>query len=163
MLAYTVANMCKKVFVIVPSDALRSQTFKKFKELGILKELEVIPHDIQLPIVRKVSTIHSEEEWVDIIDSSNVIITTMASAENIPNKIRLYLKEKISILFVDEAHHSKAETRMRNCATGYWTDALATFIEHIVLRTSLTQSMSPLWISMARRSASVRYGKTSNT
>lgn len=110
MLAYTVANMCKKVFVLVPSDALRSQTFKKFKELGILKELGVIPHDIQLPIVRKVSTTHSEEEWVDIIDSSNVIITTMASAENIPNKTRLYLKEKISILFVDEAHHSKAET-----------------------------------------------------
>lgn len=48
-------------------------------------------------------------------------------------------------------------------ATGFWTDALAIFIEHIVLRTSLTQSMSPSWISMAHKSASVRYVKTSNT
>lgn len=54
------------------------------------------------------------------------------------------------------------QTRMRNFATGFWTDALAIFIEHIALRTSLTRSMSPSWISMARRSASVRYVKTSN-
>ena len=33
MLAFMVANLCKKVFVIVPSDALRSQTYKKFKTL----------------------------------------------------------------------------------------------------------------------------------
>ena len=39
MLAFLIANVCEKVFVIVPSDALRSQTNKKFKELGLLPKL----------------------------------------------------------------------------------------------------------------------------
>lgn len=30
MLSFLIANACKKVFVIVPSDALRSQTYCKF-------------------------------------------------------------------------------------------------------------------------------------
>lgn len=34
----------------------------------------------------------------------------MASAEKISPQIRSYLREKISFLFVDEAHHSKAQT-----------------------------------------------------
>lgn len=51
MLAFLVANVCKKVFVIVPSDALRSQTCRKFKKLGLLKELGVVPYDIKMPIV----------------------------------------------------------------------------------------------------------------
>ena len=34
----------------------------------------------------------------------------MASAEKISSNIRSYLRENISFLFVDEAHHSKAQT-----------------------------------------------------
>ena len=30
MLAFLIANTCQKVFVIVPSDALRTQTYRKF-------------------------------------------------------------------------------------------------------------------------------------
>lgn len=110
MLAFMVANLCKKVFVIVPSDALRSQTYKKFKTLGLLRKLEIIPHDTVLPIVSMVSTALDDSEWKKKINESNVIITTMASAEKISSNIRSYLRENISFLFVDEAHHSKAQT-----------------------------------------------------
>ena len=46
MLAFLIANMCKKVFVVVPSDALRSQIAKKFKDLGLLPKLGIVPQDI---------------------------------------------------------------------------------------------------------------------
>lgn len=110
MLSFLIANACKKVFVIVPSDALRSQTYCKFKTLGLLPKLNVVPQDIQLPKVSLVKTTLNDEEWKRIVDESNVIVTTMASAEKISVKIRCYLREKISFLFVDEAHHSKAKT-----------------------------------------------------
>lgn len=39
MLAFLIANACEKVFVIVPSDALRSQTCKKFKGVGTITQI----------------------------------------------------------------------------------------------------------------------------
>ena len=110
MLAFLIANTCQKVFVIVPSDALRTQTYKKFKTLGLLRKLEIVPHDINLPIVTMVKSTLDDSEWKQKIDNSNVIITTMSSAGKISSKIRTYLRKNISFLFVDEAHHSKAQT-----------------------------------------------------
>lgn len=110
MLAFLVANACQKVFVIVPFDALRTQTYKKFKTLGLLPKLKLVPSNINLPIVTKVTHSLNDDEWKQIIDSSNVIVTTMAMAATIPNKTRLYIRENVSYAFIDEAHHSKAET-----------------------------------------------------
>ena len=110
MLAFLIANTCQKVFVIVPSDALRTQTYRKFKTLGLLRKLEIVPHDINLPIVTMVKSTLDDSEWKQKIDNSNVIITTMSSAGKISSKIRTYLRKNISFLFVDEAHHSKAQT-----------------------------------------------------
>lgn len=110
MLAFLIANTCQKVFVIVPSDALRTQTYRKFKTLGLLRKLEIVPHDINLPIVTMVKSTLEDSEWKQKIDNSNVIITTMSSAGKISSKIRTYLRKNISFLFVDEAHHSKAQT-----------------------------------------------------
>ena len=77
MLAFLVANVCKKVFVIVPSDALRSQTCRKFKKLGLLKDLGVVPYDIKMPIVSMIKNALDDLEWKKIIDESNVIITSL--------------------------------------------------------------------------------------
>ena len=74
MLAFMVANLCQKVFVIVPSDALRTQTYKKFKSLGLLRKLGIIPQDINLPIVSMVSTTLDDTQWKQRINESNVII-----------------------------------------------------------------------------------------
>ena len=110
MLAFLIANACEKVFVIVPSDALRSQTCKKFKELGLLPKLGIVPPNINKPIVSMINKSLDDSEWKDKIDKSNVIVTTMATAERISPEVRSYLREHISYLFVDEAHHSKAQT-----------------------------------------------------
>lgn len=110
MLSFLIANQCRKVFVVVPSDALRSQTYRKFVKLGILRDIGAVPNDISLPIVEKVTKIIDDIEWKTIIDKSNVIITTMALAATISPEVRQYLRDNISYLFVDEAHHSMAET-----------------------------------------------------
>ena len=110
MLGFLIANVCQKVFVIVPSDSLRNQTYRKFKKLGLLRTLKAVPNDIKLPIVSLVKGSKEDAEWKQIIDNSNVIITTMSTAEMIAANVRTYLREKISYLFVDEAHHSKAKT-----------------------------------------------------
>lgn len=110
MLAFLIANTCQKVFVIVPSDALRTQTYRKFKKLGLLRTLDIVPQNINLPIVTMVKTTLDDSEWKQKIDNSNVIITTMSSAGKISSEIRTYLRKNISYLFVDEAHHSKAQT-----------------------------------------------------
>lgn len=110
MLAFLIANMCKKVFVVVPSDALRSQIAKKFKDLGLLPKLGIVPQDINKPIVSMIKKSLDDSAWKNTIDKSNVIITTMATAERISPNVRSYLREQISYLFIDEAHHSKAQT-----------------------------------------------------
>ena len=53
MLSFMVANKCHKVFVVVPSDALRNQTYRKFKNLGLLPILGVVPNDIKLRVICK--------------------------------------------------------------------------------------------------------------
>ena len=110
MLSFLVANQCRKVFVIVPSDSLRTQTYKKFKTLGLLRHIGVVPSNINLPIVKMVTKNVTDPEWKTIVNETNVIVTTMTLAAKISPEIRSYLRKNISYLFVDEAHHSKAET-----------------------------------------------------
>ena len=83
MLAFLIANVCHKVFVIVPSDALRNQTYKKFKTLGLLPKLGLVPSDINLPIVTKVMHNFKDDDRMQTIDSSNDIVTTMSMADSI--------------------------------------------------------------------------------
>lgn len=110
MISFLVANACRKVFIVVPSDALRTQTYRKFKTLGLLPKLGLVPNDITLPKVKLVKESLDETSWIETINNNNVIITTMALADKTSPRVRQHLREKISYLFVDEAHHSKAET-----------------------------------------------------
>lgn len=110
MLSFLVANQCRKVFVVVPTDALRSQTYRKFHSLGLLPKLGVVPEDIARPKVYLARENMDERDWIHIIDENNVIVTTMAIAARIPTSVRSYLRDNISYLFVDEVHHSKADT-----------------------------------------------------
>ena len=110
MLSFLVANQCEKVFVVVPSDALRKQTYRKFHSLGLLRKIGIVPSDICMPIVKCVETQLDKDEWVKAVEESNVVITTMALANLMPTEIIKYLAANVSHLFVDEAHHSQAET-----------------------------------------------------
>lgn len=110
MLSFMVANQCGRTLVLVPSDALRLQTSEKYETFGILKTNGVVDSDTIAPIVSVVKGDIPNDEWLKIIESSNVIVTTMASAIKVDSQIKKVLKSRIDYLVVDEAHHSKAET-----------------------------------------------------
>ena len=129
MLSFMVANKCHKVFVVVPTDALRSQAYDKFSTLGLLPKIEIVPTDIKLPLTNKVTSELSDGEWIEIIQNSNVIICTMALAATISSKIRNLLNKEMDFLFVDEAHHSQAKT---------WNDFISGFSNKKVLMFTAT-------------------------
>jgi Type III restriction enzyme, res subunit len=52
MIGVMVSTPCPRVIVVVPSDALRTQTADKFMRLGVLRRLEgVLSHTARFPIV----------------------------------------------------------------------------------------------------------------
>ena len=110
MLSILIANQCPKVLITVPSDALRDQISNKFLTLGILPEFGIVASDCNYPIVGVVKEGMDYNGWYTLIEKSNVIITTMPLITNCESAIIDLFKEKISHLFVDEAHHSEAKT-----------------------------------------------------
>ena len=110
MLSILIANQCAKVLVTVPSDALRDQLANKFLTLGVLHKFEIVTSDCSYPNVGIVKEGMDYNGWYTLIEKSNVIITTMPLITNCESEIINLLKENISHLFVDEAHHSEAKT-----------------------------------------------------
>lgn len=110
MLSILIANQCAKVLVTVPSDALRDQLANKFFTLGVLHKFGIVTSDCSYPNVGIVKEGMDYNGWYTLIEKSNVIITTMPLITNCESEIINLLKENISHLFVDEAHHSEAKT-----------------------------------------------------
>ena len=110
MLSILIANQCPKVLVTVPSDALREQLSNKFITMGILPKYKIVADDCIYPNVGIVKEGMDYDGWNTLLERSNVIITTMPLIANCGSVIIDLLKEKISHLFVDEAHHSEAKT-----------------------------------------------------
>lgn len=109
MLGIMVAGQCSKVLVTVPSDALRDQISEKFITLGKLQEYGIVTNDCNKPYVSVIdSGIADAAGWQEILDHSNVIVTTMAILGKTSPDIRQILYQNVTNIFVDEAHHSEA-------------------------------------------------------
>jgi len=111
MIAVLVANQCKKVIITVPSDALRSQIFNKFLTFGLLKQFKVVSEASLYPIVGILNQkFDSLEELDDFFSNCNVIVTTMSIVAGSPSEHQERIAELCSHLFIDEAHHVKAQS-----------------------------------------------------
>ena len=111
MLGIMVAAQCKKILVTVPHDALREQISNKFITLGKLHEYGIVTEDCKNPYVAVVNSgMANIEDWRAIIDNSNVIVTTMALLVNASPEVKQLLSERVTNVFVDEAHHVEAST-----------------------------------------------------
>jgi len=130
MLSVLIAAKCKKLLVVVPSDALRGQLTDKFKTLGYLKKFGIINNDAINPIVGVLTTkFRDEEALVDFFSKCNVIVSTMnLLAGSTPEQTKR-LTELISHVFVDEAHHSKA---------GTWDNFIKSFDGHKIFQFTAT-------------------------
>jgi len=136
MLATLAAYDCRSVLVIVPTDALRSQTAGKFLNFGWLRKLHALDASVPNPIVGIISKRPKSVEDLEIFERCHVVISTMAAfqgrksdeekdqdddedeaidevEDEAPEEAAFNLAEEIAkrvkVLFVDEAHHVAAK------------------------------------------------------
>lgn len=116
MLSVLVAGRCNKLLVTVPSDALRGQLAGKFFDLGWLKKFDnegnaIVSSKAKYPKVGILNTgFRDDEELNQFLDKCNVIVSTMDLLTSMSIPQTNLISQKSSHLFVDEAHHSKAQS-----------------------------------------------------
>ena len=109
MMSLLLIEQCKKVLIVVPTNPLRQQTFKKFVDLGILPKLKGFNQDIKYPVIGKIEKIpKSKEELDEIFDRCNVVVAIATSLGQCDQEILNHIATKSSHLFIDEAHHITA-------------------------------------------------------
>src|SRR5690606_275467 len=114
MLSTLVAGKLNKVIITVPSDALRTQIANKFLKLGLLKQFGIINQSVINPKVGIIyQSFQNNEDLLEFIEKSNVIVTTMNILSNFQPSVLATLNSLISNIFIDEAHHVEANSWKR--------------------------------------------------
>ncbi|MBW3546811.1 MAG: DEAD/DEAH box helicase family protein [Actinobacteria bacterium] len=101
----------KRTLVVVPSDALRSQTAAKFLTLGKLPEVGAVTGKFRCPSVLVLRSALSTAEDVDAsVGRVNIVVATAQALTGFSDVAKARLVELCDRLFVDEAHHVAART-----------------------------------------------------
>ncbi len=108
MLLASLADKAERTLVIVPTKELKTQIAQKFQGWGILRNLGVIPKTFPNPTTIVLNTILTEIASLEFLKSADVIISTPALVARAPIEVKQKLKEIISHVYFDEAHHVKA-------------------------------------------------------
>lgn len=114
MLSTLIAGILDKIIVTVPSDALRTQISNKFLNLGLLKKFGIINPEVINPKVGILYTnFTNNADLLEFIEKADVIVTTMNILSNFSAGILSILNDRISNVFIDEAHHVEANSWKR--------------------------------------------------
>jgi len=111
MLSLFVVAECKKLLLVVPTDALRTQIASKFYSLGLLIKFGILKSEALFPKVgilkHRISTV---DEVKAFFSECNIIVTTMSVVGQLSNEVQSEISDQCSHLFIDEAHHIAAHT-----------------------------------------------------
>lgn len=109
MLALLAHGEVERLLVIVPSNPLREQTYRKFLTNGLLPSLGVLGEGSRFPIVGRLDhELTTAQDADDLFALCNVVVATVqALSGSHPNAITR-VAELCSHLFLDEAHHVAA-------------------------------------------------------
>ena len=111
MIATVVSEMLGRTLIIVPSNLLRKQTADKFLTFGVLQRIGVIKESAYTPTVGMLyTTPKKSSELEEILEKSNVIITTMSLLKLFSDEYLSLIALKCDALIIDEAHHIAAST-----------------------------------------------------
>lgn len=111
MLATLISNCCKRILISVPSDSLRTQISKKFISLGLLKEFGIVDSSCLNPLVGIINHgFATENDLQEFTSKCNAVISTIHLLTGLTPANKLLLNNIFSHFFVDEAHHSEANT-----------------------------------------------------
>ncbi|MFM0096379.1 DEAD/DEAH box helicase family protein [Paraburkholderia nemoris] len=116
MLGVLTSARCKRVIVVVPTDALRTQIANKFLTLGLLKapSSAILSKAAHYPVVGILEhSFGSLEPLSTFFETCNVVVTTSHIAGSLPPECHARIAELCSHLFIDEAHHAEAPTWKR--------------------------------------------------
>lgn len=101
----------RRTLIVVPSDALRSQTASKFATLGVLPEIGAVAGEFRCPSVLLLRSGLSTVADVDAsVGRANIVVSTAQALSGCEASARARLVELCDRLFVDEAHHVAART-----------------------------------------------------
>lgn len=107
--AIIIGGKFTRTLVIVPSDALRTQTAEKLRSLSTLRKIKAIDKNILSPIVTPLSGNISQEN-IDSLQSSNIVVTTPSTIDTFSSSTLENFTKIFSHLIIDEAHHAAAKT-----------------------------------------------------
>ncbi|MEN5157118.1 DEAD/DEAH box helicase [Achromobacter spanius] len=116
MLSILTSVGCKRVVVVVPTEALRTQIANKFLTLGLLKASgsTILPESAHYPVVGVLEHhIDSLDALTTFFHACNVVITTSHIAGQLPSEFQSRIADLCTHLFIDEAHHAEAPTWKR--------------------------------------------------
>jgi len=108
MLSCMIMGRPKRLLVLIPSDALRTQTINKFVRLGMLPSLGVLKHEVVNPVVGVIKKTFSTENEIREVAPCNVVISTVASIQGMPHNLLAKFLASFNTVFFDEAHHVPA-------------------------------------------------------
>jgi superfamily II DNA or RNA helicase len=111
MLAVLVSEPIETLLVVVPTDALRDQVSQKFAGLGELKGIGSLSEGALYPIVAVLKRSPKTHDEVDnLFGRAQVVVSTMTAVSKMPAELQVRMAQKVSHLFIDEAHHIGAKT-----------------------------------------------------
>lgn len=113
MIAAGLLRGAKKVLVIVPSDALRTQISEKFSKLGILRQIAAIPESTQNPVVGMLLRSPRRIEDTELIRSANVVVSTAQMLLGADDGTLKEILALFDLVIFDEAHHLPAASWTR--------------------------------------------------
>ncbi len=111
MIATLVAAKVQTLLIVVPTDALRDQLASKVSSLGVLPMYKIVSDDCENPIVGIMRhTFKTETEVANFFDETNVVIATMSVISQCSPEVQTKIAELTTHFFIDEAHHTPADT-----------------------------------------------------
>jgi superfamily II DNA or RNA helicase len=113
MLACMVMQRQRHLLVLVPSDALRIQTYNKFAALGILRACGIVPEVAMSPVSAMLLGAPTAAASLSLCDECNVTVSTVAALQSLDNRPLREFLNKFDVVFFDEAHHVPARSWLR--------------------------------------------------
>lgn len=130
MLATLIYQQCSKLLVLVPTNNLRNQIYDKFLSMGYLATLGIVPRNLSLPYVAKITKgLQRVDLAKKLIEQSNVIIATPNILNHCNDQVRKLICNSCSHLFIDEAHHVSAST---------WSEIKELFVDKKIVQFTAT-------------------------
>lgn len=109
MIVLSYALKGQKILVITPSQLVREQITKNFRSPKILLDNGIIPGGRSLPKVYELtSVIEDKKQWAKILKSNDVVVAIPGTLNKVNNLTETIGKNAFDLVFVDEAHHSRA-------------------------------------------------------